>query len=56
MDVSEHVNLIDGYRKSKLESLPRAIEGEAPQKRLLEIVKEIHLLKEIKDQLITHNE
>jgi hypothetical protein len=45
--MDEHSKLIQSYVDKKLESLERAVKGGAPASRVLEINKEIELLRDI---------
>jgi len=47
----EHIKLIDSLILSKLNSLPRAIRGKAPDTILENICYEIDLLKDIRNKI-----
>lgn len=47
--MKDHIKLLDKLIQERLERLPRAIKGDAPKKRLINICNEIDSLKYIKD-------
>lgn len=49
MSIENHVKYFEKEIQSKLEQLPRAIQGKAPMSRLEKICEEIKILKEAKE-------
>ena len=50
--MDEHIKYLESQIQSKLNSLPRAIQGNSPMERLKEISEEIRIIKEIKEIIL----